>query len=188
MWWQWNDASLLLAKPSVLGKDQETTWCLWMTSSYYIRGFKYFLWSPLPRERIQFDNNLLQTGWNHQLVTSISLILLFFAILLPLSRGTYDKCMFYTFINQWTHCNDPTSHWTQFPEHVTPVAMADAICICLMDSYFSLKLTYTSISRWMIRRSISCWVDFPHGCTCNMFVLKKCGSKRQTIKLPHDTP
>lgn len=78
--------------------------------------------------------NMLQTGSNHQLVASISLILLFFAIFLPLSRGTYDKCMFYTY--QWTHWNDPTSHWTQFPEHVTPLAMADAIRIYLMDSYF----------------------------------------------------
>lgn len=46
--------------------------------------------------------NMLQTGSNHQLVASISLILLFFAIFLPLSRGTYDKCMFYTFINGLT--------------------------------------------------------------------------------------
>ena len=102
VWWQWNDGSLLLAKPGVLGKCQETTWCLWMASSYYIRGFKNCLKSHPYLGNGSNLTNMLQTGWNHQLVASISLILLFLAIFLPLSRGTYDKCMFYTFINGLT--------------------------------------------------------------------------------------
>ena len=33
-------------------------------------GFKYFLFSPLPGEMIQFDEHIFQLGWfNHQLVT-----------------------------------------------------------------------------------------------------------------------
>ena len=32
-------------------------------------GFKYFLFSPLPGEMIQFDEHIFQMGWfNHQLV------------------------------------------------------------------------------------------------------------------------
>ena len=30
-------------------------------------GFKYFLFSPLPGEMIQFDEHIFQMGWNHQL-------------------------------------------------------------------------------------------------------------------------
>ena len=30
-------------------------------------GFKYFLFSPLPGEMIQFDEHFFQMGWNHQL-------------------------------------------------------------------------------------------------------------------------
>ena len=99
--------------------------------------------------------NMLQTGWNHQLVASISLILLFLAIFLPLSRGTFDKCMFYTFINGLTGM---TQHHTGLNfQNMWPLWQWQmAIRIYLMDSYFPWKLTYTSISRWMVRRSISC--------------------------------
>ena len=30
-------------------------------------GFKYFLFSPLLGEMIQFDEHIFQMGWNHQL-------------------------------------------------------------------------------------------------------------------------
>ena len=37
-------------------------------------GFKYFLFSPLPGEMIQFDYcNIFQMGWNHQLVMVVFL-------------------------------------------------------------------------------------------------------------------
>ena len=31
-------------------------------------GFKQLLFAPLPGEMIQFDDHILQMGWNHQLV------------------------------------------------------------------------------------------------------------------------
>ena len=37
-------------------------------------GFKYFLFSPLPGEIIQFDEHIFQMGWfNHQLVLDLFL-------------------------------------------------------------------------------------------------------------------
>ena len=35
--------------------------------NYIGGGFKYFLFSPLFGEMIQFDDHIFQRGWNHQL-------------------------------------------------------------------------------------------------------------------------
>ena len=35
--------------------------------THYPGGFKYFLFSSLPAEMIQFDEHIFRRGWNHQL-------------------------------------------------------------------------------------------------------------------------
>ena len=42
----------------------------WNNPIYLGGGFKYFVFSPLPGEMIQFDEHIFQIGWfNHQVVT-----------------------------------------------------------------------------------------------------------------------
>ena len=36
-----------------------------------VGGFKYFVFSTLPGEMIQFDEHIFQVGWNHQLVNPV---------------------------------------------------------------------------------------------------------------------
>ena len=42
----------------------------WWNNWKWLGGFKYFLFSPLPGEMIQFDKHIFQRGWNHQLGSS----------------------------------------------------------------------------------------------------------------------
>ena len=44
------------------------SWLQNLGSGFLVGGFEYFLCSPLPGERIQFDEHIFQRGWfNHQL-------------------------------------------------------------------------------------------------------------------------
>ena len=45
------------------------SWLQNLGSGFLVGGFEYFLCSPLPGERIQFDEHIFQRGWfNHQQV------------------------------------------------------------------------------------------------------------------------
>ena len=48
--------------------SQVKVWIPIETTTKLVGGFRYFLFSPLPGEMIQFDKHIFQVGWNHQLV------------------------------------------------------------------------------------------------------------------------
>ena len=53
---------VVLGKPTIFGNTHIFTQFAPLGG-----GFKYFLFSSLPEEMIQFDDHIFQMGWNHQL-------------------------------------------------------------------------------------------------------------------------
>ena len=52
--------------PNIRGPKNRLLWLL-LFQKKLAGGFKYFLFSSLPGEMIQFDEHIFQRGWNHQL-------------------------------------------------------------------------------------------------------------------------
>ena len=60
-------------KEEVHGDSRQNMVCIPSQKTNLGGGFKYFLFSSLPGEMIQFDEHIFQMGWfNHQLATKIA--------------------------------------------------------------------------------------------------------------------
>ena len=69
-------------------------------------GFKYFLFSPLLWEMIQFDDHIFQMGWNHQLVSH--------EIRFPINQPVFHG-MSTWFSSRWSFgITSQTKHFSKF--------------------------------------------------------------------------